>query len=567
MKTTRFINILIIDPLNSIKENLKQTLIGKGNNIILKDDIIEAVSTVIKRNIGIILINIDALEDIRELKEFSDKISSLENRYIIAISEKREEPKEIITKSLKYGAIDFICCAPFNKELIRRKVEIYKKIYFKDKRIGQLLQNIFPENVLYELAQKNTFSPKKIDHGVVIFTDFVDFSSKAKQLRPISLIKKLNRYFSKFDEIISKYKLEKIKTIGDAYMALGGVTENNPNPALRACLAAIEIKHFVHMEKEAAIAINGDYWDIRIGIHMGALVSGVIGTSKLNYDIWGDTVNIAQRTEQYTLPGTISITKPVYEYVKNYFYTTNRGEIDLQKRGGAIEMYFLEKIRKEYSMYEEGFYPGTELRLICGLSRIDFHQLRKDLIHKLKSLIPEYLCYHDIQHFENVEKSAIIYGKLEGCSSDEIILLRTAALLHDAGYILSEEENEEHAINLTKNMLPKYGYSNFQIMQIAGMINATKPDEQPKNLLEAILHDADFDYLGRADYPIIANKLRIELEQTGKKFTEEEWIKFQLHFLENVHRYYTETAINLRERGKQQRIKKLKLQLRKLLEN
>ena len=461
------------------------------------------------------------------------------------------------------GAVDFITY-PFQENIIKSKIEVYKTLYFKDQRIGQLLNNIFPENVLSELSSNGKFSPKRIENGVVLFTDFVDFSLKSKMLNPLRLIHQLERYFIKFDEIVTRYNLEKIKTIGDAYMALAGVTENKPEPAVRACLAAIEIRDYIQTERDIALATKTDFWEIRIGLHMGPLVAGIIGTNKYNFDVWGDTVNIAARAEASTKRGTITITSNVFEKIEPYFDTVTRGKVDILKRGGAIDMYFLQNLKREFGMYSEGNAPNSALRIQCGLPSVDFKNLRTHILNQLKSLLPEYLSYHDLPHTIDVEKAVIRYANLEGISKEDLILLRTAALFHDAGFILQYHKNEDIGIGMVRSALPKYGYTNNQIDKIVQIINVTKLSVEPSSLLEQIMCDADHDYIGRPEYHIIAKKLREELALNKKVFTEREWIEFQLEFLENQHVYYTETANNIRSISKNTRIKELKKQLEKL---
>jgi len=215
-------------------------------------------------------------------------------------------------------------------------------------------------------------------------------------------------------------------------------------------------------------------------------------------------------------------------------------------------------------MYNEGNYPNTDLRTNCGLSPMDFKQMKTQIINKLKSLLPDNLYYHDVPHSLNVEKATIRYANLEGMEKEEILLLRTAALLHDAGFMVKYDENEDLAIEFSKTFLPQFGYSNDQINVICNMINATKHSVQPQSLMEEVIIDADYDYLGRPDYPPIVKKLRKEMKNYGTEFTDIEWIKYQLNFLENTHQYYTVTAKNIRDLGKQSRIQKLKQQLEEL---
>lgn len=557
----RFVNILIIDRDQTVQRGLKNILLGSGNNILIADTIPEAMPILAEKAIGIILVNIEDYSNQLDLLNEMKSKSLLDNTYIILIN--KEETAVKLIKGLKFGAVDFVSY-PFNPNLVSSKIEVFKTLYFKDQRIGQLLKNIFPENILNELASGGKYAPKRIDHGVVLFTDFVDFSTKAKYVSPLKLINKLEGYFTKFDEIISKYNLEKIKTIGDSYMALSGVTEKEPLPAVRACLAALEIRNYMMDQRNVAIALKRDFWEVRVGLHMGPLVAGIIGDKKYSFDVWGDTVNIASRAETASKGGEITITSSIQKEVVEYFELDSRGKIDIHKRGGSIDMFYLKEIKPEYCLYNEGKMASAELRAVCGLLPMDFEQMRRQILNRLKSLLPENIIYHDIPHTLNVEKAAMRYAKLEGVSDQDLFLLRTAVLLHDAGFVYRYHENENFAIGVARSLLPEFGYSPNQIEIICGIINATKFDVDPKTQLEKIMCDADHDYLGRPDYNQISLKLRLELEAYGQTFTDKEWYQFQLRFLENIHEFHTETAKNLRQNGKENRIADLKRRLRQL---
>jgi class 3 adenylate cyclase/predicted metal-dependent HD superfamily phosphohydrolase len=558
----RFINILIVNGNDKIQKGLKQILVGGGNNVLLSDSIENAYEIVKNKEIGIIIVSVDDSKNaLHELNELRRK-SKLKNNYILIITSEISAKLKLV-KGLTYGAVDYISF-PFNPNLVKSKVEVYKSLYYKDQRIGQLLNNIFPSSVINDLAGNGKFSAKQIQNGVVIFTDFVDFSAKAKKINPLQLIKKLENYFTKFDEIIEKYNIEKIKTIGDSYMAIAGVTESYPKPTLRACLAAMEIRNFMRNERDVAIAMKKDFWEIRIGIHMGPLVAGIIGTSKYSFDVWGDTVNIAARAEAASVGGKITITSNIQPAIENYFETKSRGQIDIHKRGGNIEMFYLGQLKTKYCMYGEGVSPNSKIREICGLETVDFQRMRTEIINRLKSLLPDNISYHDVHHTIDVEKSVIRYSKLEGITNHEILLLRTAALFHDAGYILKYSKNEDFAIQMANKSLPKFGFIQKDIEIITSIINATKHHIEPINNLQKIMCDADHDYLGRPDYYMIANKLREELNNLGKTFKESEWLNFQINFLKNEHIYYTETARNIRELGKTARIEELEQKLKEI---
>ena len=203
-----------------------------------------------------------------------------------------------------------------------------------------LLKNILPDSVAEELKANGKASPIHLDSGTVLFTDFSGFTKIASNMSPSDLIKELDICFSAFDFITAKYKLEKIKTIGDSYLCVGGLFGDSLH-AQNSCYAAIEILQFLKkrkLEKEKEGII---YWNIRIGIHTGALVAGVIGEKKFAFDIWGDTVNTASRMESSGEPGKINVSEDLYLAVKDIFNFSYRGEIEAKGKG-KMKMYLLE---------------------------------------------------------------------------------------------------------------------------------------------------------------------------------------------------------------------------------
>ncbi len=538
-------------------------LLGGGNNLVFCEDEASALPILEKRKVGIILINIQSksVNGFELLQRLKSNPNSKE-AYKIVISDSTYSGARLV-KGFKEGAVDYIS-SPFNKNLVKAKIEVFKSLYFKDLRISQLLENIFPQTILQDLRSVGKFSPKRVEQGVVLFTDFIAFTRSAKILKPMKLLQELESYFNKFDEIIERYNLEKIKTIGDAYMALAGVTEVNNNPAIRATLAALEIRNYVLNRKQLAIAINESYWDIRIGLHIGPLVAGMIGSKKISFDVWGDSVNIAARAEQNSVENSITVTDAVVDHIQDYFEVIHRGEIKL-KYGSQADMFFVEKLKMDHSLFNEGKLPSRELRISCDLPPMDFEFARRFIINKLKSSLPEELDYHSIKHTLNVEKSAIRIAKLEGVTGEDLTILRTAVLFHDAGFILRYSKNEEFGIKMAETELIKFGYCQDQIKLVSDIISSTRKESTPETLLEMIMCDADHDYLGRADYHNVAKTLRNELANYDMPMTDLEWIDFQIQYLDNVHVYYTQTSKNIRERGKKARILELKGMRAKLI--
>lgn len=208
-------------------------------------------------------------------------------------------------------------------------------------RSESLLYNILPVQVAHELKESGKVTPLFYTSATVLFTDFKGFSMICQQLSPQQLIDDLSYCFSNFDRITVKYQLERVKTIGDAYMCVGGVPAGIADHAERMVLAAIEIQNFLREWKENRVAAQLPYYEARIGIHSGPLVAGVAGTAKFAFDTWGETVNIAARMEASSEPNRINISGATHALVQHRFPCTFRGKIPA-KNVGEIEMYFLD---------------------------------------------------------------------------------------------------------------------------------------------------------------------------------------------------------------------------------
>ena len=214
-----------------------------------------------------------------------------------------------------------------------------QRLAFERNRSDQILLNILPEEVAEELKQKGHTDAREFDNITVMFTDFKAFSLVAERVSAEKLVKSVDYYFKHFDEIIERHNLEKIKTIGDAYMCAGGLPTPNQTHARDAFEAALDILRFV---KETELNPPKDIFpfQIRIGLSSGPVVAGVVGTKKFAYDIWGNTVNIAARMESGSVPGRINVSQNIYEELKGDYEFTYRGE--LQVKSQTFKMYFAE---------------------------------------------------------------------------------------------------------------------------------------------------------------------------------------------------------------------------------
>lgn len=205
----------------------------------------------------------------------------------------------------------------------------------------ELLLNILPQEIASELKNNGFANTRKYESISIIFTDFKNFTSISETLTPEELVKEIDYYYKNFDTIVSRNGIEKIKTIGDAYMCAAGLPVEDVNHALKAVQCAKEILQFVEAEKQKRISLKQFYFEIRIGINSGSVVAGIVGTHKFAYDIWGDAVNIASRMESTGEVGAINISAETYHMVKEQFNCNHRGKINVKNKG-EIDMYLVQ---------------------------------------------------------------------------------------------------------------------------------------------------------------------------------------------------------------------------------
>lgn len=221
----------------------------------------------------------------------------------------------------------------------------------------KLLLNILPPSIAAELKANDRVQPRYFDSATVMLIDFTGFTRLVETMEPASVIDQLNQHFTRFDDIMASHRLEKLKTIGDAYLAVGGVPEPNRTHAIDAALGALQIiDHLAKLNRQRE-KLHLPAWQVRIGINTGPVIAGVVGKHKFTYDIWGNTVNITQRVEAAGVPGRISIAESTWQHIKTRFETDARGAVEV-KHQGSVNMYYLNRIRPEFSTDPAGIMPN-----------------------------------------------------------------------------------------------------------------------------------------------------------------------------------------------------------------
>jgi len=222
--------------------------------------------------------------------------------------------------------------------IIKKQKEI---IEIEKEKSDFLLYNILPKEIALELKENGSAAAKLIDYTTIMFTDFKGFTQISEKLSPAELVNEIDTCFKAFDNIITKHNIEKIKTIGDSYMCAGGLPIANTTHAIDIINAALEIQQFMHEHAILRKKEGKEVFEIRIGIHTGPVVAGIVGLKKFAYDIWGDTVNIASRMESSGEAGKVNISENTYNYIKDHFHCIPRGKISAKNKG-EINMYFVE---------------------------------------------------------------------------------------------------------------------------------------------------------------------------------------------------------------------------------
>jgi len=242
--------------------------------------------------------------------------------------------------------------AHHNRAVARQRDDLDREVHERTAELRQerdrsdeLLLNILPKEVAEELKAKGEAEAKLIDHVTVLFTDFKGFTAMSEKLSPKELVRDIHECFSAFDHIMEKHGVEKIKTIGDAYMAVGGLPVANNTHAMDVLRAAFELRDFIAEGKANKVAMGLPYFEIRIGVHTGPVVAGIVGVKKFAYDIWGDTVNTASRMESSGEAGQVNISATTYALVKDDpgMRFTPRGKV-AAKGKGEIEMWFADRV-------------------------------------------------------------------------------------------------------------------------------------------------------------------------------------------------------------------------------
>jgi class 3 adenylate cyclase len=414
-----------------------------------------------------------------------------------------------------------------------------------------LLANILPKNTADEILAKGKATKTKFNFVTVLFSDIQGFTQIAEEMNPEVLIDELDKFFFHFDSVVEKYRIEKIKTIGDAYMCAGGIPEKNRTNPIEVILAALEMQQYMTGLKESSDLHGLKYWDIRIGIHTGTVIAGVVGHKKLSYDIWGDTVNTASRMETTGEAGKINISGTTYEFVKDFFVCQHRGRMPVKYKG-ELDMYFVNGIQPGLS--DEQGAPNDKFRLKVQMIKLQDVEETVDKIFDEEA--PPDLYFHNAQLSRNIAGQAELLATAEKLPEEEHICLKLATIFLLTGFITDYDRPVEGASALMEKVLPRFGLDEEVIASAKKMIRNSF-SETYESAADSILHDARYDYLGHIDYVRLTDKLLRERIEHGLPTSQGTWMEIQQKLLTD-HEFLTPTGKLLRSVSAEEQSESLK---------
>ena len=225
-------------------------------------------------------------------------------------------------------------------QAVKSREELYQDLLSEKQALDKFMANMLPASIAEELKRNGKVEPKYIDEASIMFCDFVGFTKLTETMSPQNLIDLLHQCFCKFDSIVAKHGVEKIKTIGDAYMCVAGATGDQEDHATRLCMAALEMIGYLNKTNQTREKLRMPTWDMRIGIHSGPVIAGVVGENKFTFDVWGDAVNIAALMEQKSERGRVNISESTQHRVSQQFQLEDRGLVPTRKKGD-LRMFFV----------------------------------------------------------------------------------------------------------------------------------------------------------------------------------------------------------------------------------
>ena len=336
--------VLIVDDIETNRDLLARRLWHQRHHVIMAENGQQALELLKEQPVDLVLLDIIMpLMTGYEVLEHLKTNPALRHIPVIMIS--ALDDIDSIVRCIELGAEDYLL-KPFNPTLLKARTEaslekkrlrdreraVLKELQIEQEKSERLLLNILPKPVADQLKQNSSTIAESFPEATVLFADIVGFTQLSAQKSPTEIVTLLNKIFSAFDQLADQHGLEKIKTIGDAYMVVGGLPMPKPDHAEAIAAMALDMQTAIDTFNQE----TGEAFIMRIGVSTGPVVAGVIGTHKFTYDLWGDTVNMASRMESHGIAGRIQVTDSTYDRLHNKYVFEERGTIDVKGKGEMI---------------------------------------------------------------------------------------------------------------------------------------------------------------------------------------------------------------------------------------
>ena len=434
------------------------------------------------------------------------------------------------------------------EQLIAERTE---ELQHEKEKSDSLLANMLPKGTAEEIMSKGKADKRKYNFVTVLFSDIQGFTKIAEEMNPETLIDELDRFFFHFDSVVEKYRIEKIKTIGDAYMCAGGIPERNRTNPVEVVLAALEMQKYMQEMKSDPSRPAARFWDIRVGIHTGTVVAGVVGHKKITYDIWGDTVNTASRMESSGEAGKINISGTTYEFVKEFFTCDYRGRMPVKYKGD-LDMYFVTGIRPE--LREPDGSPNR--KFLARIEMIRILDVEEHVFSRYSEIASPDLFFHSADYIRSISLQADLLARAENLPDEEYIHLRLASIFIYFGYAFDYNDPEAAALKRAGEILSFYGFGAHTLEAVRELIASASSPEQT-GMAGRVLHDAVYDFTGRVDFISMVDKLYREEKAYGKTGDPQVWFS-ELASRIGENRFLTETARRLRAVAEDEQLRALR---------
>lgn len=375
---------------------------------------------------------------------------------------------------------------------------------------------------------------QKFESVTVLFSDIQGFTKIAEHMNPELLVDELDRYFIYFDELVDRYDVEKIKTIGDAYMCAGGVpTTDSANP-IEVALVGLGMIAYVKERQTAA----GGFWNIRVGLNTGPVISGALGHTKKIFDIWGDSVNTASRMESSGVPGEVNVSGDTYNKIADYFECEHRGKMPVKYKG-EIDMYFVKRLKAEYA--EPGTTHIPNKLLLSKIRMMKVEDMLNDFEVRLNETTGETVF---TERFERLRVNCEIICRQEQMGDREMMLTKLALMCAFASSECPKPMRIEPA-ELHKRMA-KMHFEDSDMEDIARINNRIAQNKKADTHIEEVVSDSFAMTYSCKDMVKQLKDVYNCAAISGKRFSKKDWIKAQEHAISNLS-YYTNSARELAE--------------------